>query len=181
MSSAAQRLPMAALAAAVFVCAGLPVCAQEQPAARFPSAAKRNHGPVDPPNAEPRSEWARRDRPRYDYVLHCSGCHFMHGEGMASAGIPRVRDQIGYFLAIPEGRAYLMQVPGLLTAGLGDEGAAGVVNWMVEYFGGPSRPADFVPYTAEEARRYRLERPADIGAKRRRIVAELEAAGYRLR
>jgi hypothetical protein len=71
-----------------------------------------------------------------------------------------------------------MQVPGLLSAGLSDEQAAGVINWMMGYFAGPSRPADFVPYTAEEARRYRLEKPADIIGKRRQLKEQLRAAGY---
>jgi hypothetical protein len=118
---------------------------------------------------------------RLDYILHCSGCHFLHGEGAQAAGIPRVRDQLGYFLTLPEGRAYLMQVPGLLSAGLSDERAAGVVNWMVEYFSGPSRPAAFQPYTADEALRYRLEKPADIIGARNRIAAELIAAGLPFR
>jgi hypothetical protein len=121
------------------------------------------------------------EQARLDYILHCSGCHFLHGEGAEAAGIPRVRDQLGYFLTLPEGRAYLMQVPGLLSAGLSDERAAGVVNWMVEYFSGPSRPAAFQPYTADEAQHYRLQKPADIIGTRNRIAAKLAAAGLPFR
>jgi hypothetical protein len=121
------------------------------------------------------------EQAKFDYVLHCSGCHFLHGEGSELGGIPRVRDQIGYFLTLPEGRAFLMQVPGLLAAGLSDERAAAVINWMVGYFSGPSLPDGFAPYTAEEARRYRLEKPADIIGTRNRIAARLTASGYPFR
>lgn len=127
------------------------------------------------------AEEARWEQAKFDYVLHCSGCHFLHGEGSETGHIPRVRDQLGYFLTLPEGRAFLMQVPGLLAAGLSDERAAGVINWMVGYFSGPSLPDDFVPYTAEEARRYRLEKPADVIGTRNRLAAQLSAAGYPFR
>jgi len=116
-----------------------------------------------------------------DYVLHCSGCHRPHGYGVASGGIPPVTGQVGYFLALPEGRAFLMQVSGLLNAGLTDERAAGVTNWMIRTFAGASMPRDFVPISAEEARRYRLARPADIAAARSAIVGKLAAAGYPIR
>ncbi len=115
-----------------------------------------------------------------DYVLHCSGCHKPDGRGVASGGIPPVTGQIGYFLNLAEGRAFLMQVSGLLNAGLSDERAAGVTNWMIRRFAGPSLPETFDPLTADEARRYRLARPADINATRRAIAAKLNAAGYRI-
>ena len=150
---------------------GMPAFAQSS----FPLRQSSFPVPVLTPQDDP------VEQARLDYILHCSGCHFLHGEGAQAAGIPRVRDQLGYFLTLPEGRAYLMQVPGLLSAGLSDERAAGVVNWMVEYFSGPSRPAAFQPYTAVEAQRYRLEKPADIIGARNRIAAKLTAAGLAFR
>ncbi|MCW5622932.1 MAG: cytochrome c [Burkholderiales bacterium] len=125
--------------------------------------------------------WAQRydaEQGRFDYVLHCSGCHAPDGSGVSSGGIPPVKDQIGYFLTLPEGRAFLMQVSGLLGAGLTDERAAGVTNWMIEQFAGPSMPKDFLPISAEEARRYRLAKPADIVGTRDAIAARLIEAGY---
>ena len=174
-----SRWALPAACAALLAWAAAPAQAQDPAAApRFPSTAKRTTQPIAAPNAPPTSEDALRDPQRYNYVLHCSGCHFLHGEGMPSGGIPRVRDQLGYFLALPEGRAYLMQVPGLLSAGMTDEQAAGVINWMIEAFAGPSRPADFLPYTADEAQRYRLQKPADIIGKRRELAQQLREAGY---
>jgi hypothetical protein len=117
-------------------------------------------------------------RARTDYMLHCSGCHDMDGSGHPTKGIPDFRDQIGYFTVLPEGRAMLMQIPGLLSAGLSDERAAAVTTWLVRQFAGASLPSDFQPYTAEEARRYRESRPADISGARARIYRRIAEAGY---
>ncbi len=118
------------------------------------------------------------DRGRADYLLHCSGCHAQDGRGLEHKGIPALKDQVGYFLRTDGGRAYLMQIPGLLSAGMPDERAAGVTNYILTRFAGVSLPENFVPYTAEEAKRYRASRPADIPGKRRLLAAELRKAGF---
>ncbi len=117
-------------------------------------------------------------RARTDYLLHCSGCHGQDGEGKPWKGIPRFAGQVGYFVRLPESRAFLMQVPGLLGAGLTDERAANVTTWLVREFAGTSLPADFRPYTAEEARRYRETRPVDVIGRRNELYDRLSAAGY---
>jgi hypothetical protein len=160
----------AAFAALVLACAITP-CFGQHPAAV-------HHPPSTGPDSSAPDEQTQRERARFDYVLHCSGCHFLHGEGVPAGGIPRVRNQIGYLLTLPAGRAYLMQVPGLLSANMPDAGSARVMNWMIEYFAGPSMPEPFIPYTPEEARRHRLERPADIAGTRARLAEQLRAAGY---
>lgn len=118
---------------------------------------------------------------RVDYVLHCSGCHAMDGRGLEHKGIPGLKDQIGYYLRSGEGRAFLMQVPGLLSAGLSDARAAAVTNYVVMRFAGLSMPESFVPYTAEEAKRYRESRPVNIPAHRLALVAKLRAQGIEIR
>ncbi|HYJ19620.1 MAG TPA: hypothetical protein VEW72_10650 [Burkholderiales bacterium] len=120
-------------------------------------------------------------RARNDYMLHCSGCHGMDGSGHPAKGIPAFQDQIGYFTAIPEGRAMLMQIPGLLSSGLSDERAADVTTWLVRQFAGPSLPADFQSYTTEEAKRYRETRPVDIAATRKRLYQQIVDSGYPLK
>jgi hypothetical protein len=74
-----------------------------------------------------------------------------------------------------------MQVPGLLSAGMNDARAAAVTNYVVLRFAGASLPEGFVPYTAEEATRYRENRPANIPAKRRELVSKLQAEGAAIR
>jgi mono/diheme cytochrome c family protein len=118
---------------------------------------------------------------RIDYVLHCSGCHAQDGRGLEHKGIPALKDQAGYFLRTEGGRAYLMQIPGLLSAGMPDARAAGVTNYILTRFAGASLPENFIPYTAEEAKRYRETRPADIPGTRSRLAAELREAGFSIR
>lgn len=77
-----------------------------------------------------------------------------------------------------EGHALLMQIPGLLSSGLPDERAAAVTTWLVRQFAGASLPPDFQPHTAEEARRYRETRPADVTAVRMRLYRQIAEAGY---
>ena len=113
-----------------------------------------------------------------DYVLHCSGCHSMDGSGHPEFGVPDFRGQVGYFLQLPEGRAFLMQVPGLMNAGLPDDRRAAVTNYVVTTFAGASLPAAFRPYSAEEAKRYAGERPADIAARRKQLYERLNNMGY---
>jgi mono/diheme cytochrome c family protein len=121
------------------------------------------------------------NRGRTDYVLHCSGCHKFDGRGLEDKGIPALKDQIGYYLALPEGRAFLMQIPGLLGAGMSDQRAADVTNYVVLRFAGQSLPQDFTPYTAEEARRHRENRPSNIPATRRALAAKLQEQGVSIR
>jgi hypothetical protein len=117
----------------------------------------------------------------HDYVLHCSGCHSVEGSGHPEFGVPDFRNQVGYFLRLPEGRAFLMQVPGLLSAGLPDDRGAAVTNYVIDTFAGDSLPRDFLPYTAEEAKRYRENRPADVAAKRAQLYQQLNGLGYSLK
>ena len=90
---------------------------------------------------------------RIDFLLHCSGCHALDGRGLENKGIPALKDQVGYFLRTEVGRAYVMQIPGLLSAGMSDARAADVTNYILARFAGASLPEHFVPYTAEEANR----------------------------
>jgi uncharacterized protein YbaR (Trm112 family) len=106
--------------------------------------------------------------------LYCAACAV---EYPVEKGIPRFTDQVGHFLRLPEGRAFVMQVPGLLGVRLPDERAAAVTNWMIREFAGPSLPADFVPYSAAEARRHRESRPADIIGRRDEIYRTLLQQG----
>ena len=118
---------------------------------------------------------------RIDFLLHCSGCHAQDGRGLENKGIPALKDQVGYFLRTDSGRAYVMQIPGLLSAGMSDARAADVTNYILARFAGASLPENFIPYTAEEAKRYRESRPADIPGKRKLLAAELRELGITIR
>ena len=65
-----------------------------------------------------------------------------------------------------------------MNAGLPDERRAAVTNYVVKTFAGASLPREFLPYTAEEAKRYAENRPADIAATAAAALRALNGLGY---
>ncbi len=108
-----------------------------------------------------------------NYRLYCMGCHQADGSGSPENGIPSMRDEVGHFLKLPEGRAYLSQVPGTLNTPLGDAETAEVLNWIIGNIARRSVPADFQPYTAADVKAYRAAVPQDIPGLRVELVRRL--------
>jgi mono/diheme cytochrome c family protein len=104
--------------------------------------------------------------PNVAYALHCTGCHTTEGVSPPLGRIPPLRDVVGYYAAIPEGRRYMANVPGVLAAGLSDADTAALFNWLVEVFAGRSMPAAFSRFDAAELRALRAVRPDDPMALR---------------
>lgn len=109
-----------------------------------------------------------------NYRLYCMGCHQADGTGSPANGIPSMRDEVGHFLRVPGGRAYLSQVPGTLHTPLSDGETAALLSWVMVNIGRGSVPADFQPYTAAEVKRYRASVPDDIPGLRVKLLQELE-------
>jgi mono/diheme cytochrome c family protein len=119
-------------------------------------------------------------RNRSNYLLHCSGCHQSDGGGRPDNGIPRMKDQVGHFLRLPEGRAFLVQVPGTSQSSLSDADTATMLNWMVYAISRNEVPADFVPYTTEEVTRLRAVPLNDAPHMRQLVVDKLRTQGLKL-
>jgi len=115
--------------------------------------------------------------PRTLYVLHCAGCHGMDASGVPGQGVPSMRGALGHFMSLPEGRAFLLQVPGVNNVGLSDAQIALVTNWMVRQFSADTAPPGWPAYTADEVAAARARRPADVIAARAALVARLQQAG----
>lgn len=111
--------------------------------------------------------------PRTDYLLNCMGCHLQDGSG-TPPGIPALRGRVGYYLQIPGGRDYLMQVPGAANAPLSDARLAAVFNWAISEFAAGSAPAEWPAFSAAEVSRLRGKGPADIDARRHELWREIE-------
>jgi len=105
--------------------------------------------------------WATEPR-QFDYMVNCQGCHLPDGSGNPQRQVPAFSGQLGKFLSVPGGRAYLVQVPGSALSGLSDEALAGVLNWMLTTFSPAELSHDFEPYTALEVQRWRPSVPTDI-------------------
>ena len=87
-----------------------------------------------------------------DFARQCQGCHGADGMG-ARAAIPRLRAFVGYFTHLPEGRDYLMRVPGVVFAPIDDQRLAAVLNWTLATFSPAEMAPDFAPFTAAEVDR----------------------------
>lgn len=120
------------------------------------------------------------DYGRQNYLLRCAGCHVPDGTGSAPNDVPGLRGTPGQFVKVPEGRAFLAQVPGVAHSPLSDLEVAEVLNWILTTFSKDELPPDFKPYTAEEVTRYRAVRPADIFAVRNSVLRRLAADGIKI-
>jgi len=98
--------------------------------------------------------------PEVDYLLHCSGCHMPDGTGLPQV-VPTLHDVIGRIVAEPEGRSYIVRVPGVSQAPVSDTKLTEVLNWMLLEFSSNTLPVNFKPLTVKEVTRARGRLLAD--------------------
>ncbi len=110
------------------------------------------------------------------YTLHCSGCHGASGHGVPARGIPDLA-LAGSYVVLPEGRTYLVQVPGISQSRLDDATAARILNYVLTRFSAADLPADFRPYSAAEVTGLRAQAASDAETRRAAILAELRKLG----
>lgn len=112
--------------------------------------------------------------PDVDYALECQGCHRVDGSGTPGS-VPALKGSVGKFLTVDGGREYLVRVPGVAQAPLDDTALAAVLNWMLARFGPPDVPPNRPPYTAAEVGKLRREPLVDVEARRRELMAVIDA------
>lgn len=112
-------------------------------------------------------------RARLNYLHHCAGCHLADGSGAPSQGIPSMRGPLGRFLAVPGGREFIVQVPGVMNSPLSDGDTAQLMNWLLPALTVETLPPDTAPYSAEEIARLRRTRPLDVMAVRAELVRRM--------
>ena len=110
--------------------------------------------------------------PDINYQVHCQGCHVPDGTGIPPE-VPSLVADMGRFLHVEGGRAYLVQVPGTSNSPLSNADVATLLNWMLETYAQASLPADFKPYTEAEVAVYRAELLLDPAARRGALLARL--------
>lgn len=114
---------------------------------------------------------------RADYAFRCKGCHGFAGQG-TPGHVPRLAGFVGLYTHLPEGRDYLMRVPGVARARLNDARLAAVLNWMLATYGQGQVAPSFTPFAVEEvgaARRRPLR--AERKPLRARLIGELRERG----
>ncbi len=109
---------------------------------------------------------------RQNYILNCQGCHLPDGSG-SKGNVPKMNDFVGYFLHVPGGREFIVQVPGAASAPISDRELADVMNWMLLNFSRNELPDPFEPYSAEEIGKLREEPLIDILRRREELIARI--------
>jgi cytochrome c553 len=111
--------------------------------------------------------------PALNYMLNCMGCHTADGHG-SPGKVPSLRDTLGPLAADPEGRRYLVEVPGVAQSQLSDAALAELLNWMLRNL--PMEPARFAQFDASEVAHYRAQRLTRVAATRAQLLARIRAA-----
>ncbi|MBS0421692.1 MAG: cytochrome C [Proteobacteria bacterium] len=106
--------------------------------------------------------------PHVNYMLHCMGCHTPDGRGEPGR-VPSVRDTLVPLASKPEGRRFLIQVPGSAQSKLSDADLAAVLNWMVDNLSAVPRPVQ--KFTAAEVGALRHKPLVAVKQERRRLIA----------
>src|SRR5262249_3727729 len=108
--------------------------------------------------------------PRINYMLQCMGCHTPDGSGTRGR-IPSVKDTLVPLARSPEGRRFLIQVPGVSQSALSNGELAELVNWMISNLS-VERTDDFERFTAAEVGEYRRDPLVNVRATRERLLGK---------
>ena len=110
-----------------------------------------------------------------DYTLYCMGCHGAQAQGVPGK-IPPLAGALARFMRTPEGRNYVLRVPGAANSALADAQLAAVLNWLAERYSAADEPR-VAPFTVDEVAGVRHTPLADVLATRREVVRSLAAPG----
>jgi mono/diheme cytochrome c family protein len=104
---------------------------------------------------------------RTNYLLNCGGCHGLEGVSNSRL-VPDLKNQVGFFLNLPEGRGYVARLPNVAFSKTTDEALAGLLNYVVFNLGGDSVPKVTKPYTVREVSQLRRQPLTEISLARMR-------------
>jgi hypothetical protein len=116
-------------------------------------------------------------QPLVNYQLRCMGCHLGDGSGQPGR-VPSIRRSLVLFSVSPEGRDYVIRVPGVAQSPLSDEDTAALLNWMARNLSDLKVPPGFVDYSEAEIHGLRDRPLVRVRAIRARL---LKAAGDKQR
>jgi mono/diheme cytochrome c family protein len=112
--------------------------------------------------------------PAQDYMLYCMGCHGAEAQGVPGK-VPMLAGSVSLFMRSPQGRDYVLRVPGAANSALGDAQLAAVLNWLAARDATTANaPA---PFTAAEVALVRHTPLSNVLATRHEVVAALAATG----
>ncbi len=108
-------------------------------------------------------------RARQNYMIHCMGCHGEQGEGFGEQ-VPDMRGTLARLATLPDGRSFLLRVPGVSRSGLDAERTAEVLNWLLREFSDAEALRSIPPFTADEVAEARLRPLLEVSSTRTRVL-----------
>ena len=96
------------------------------------------------------------------------GCHLADGSGQPRR-VPSIRRSLVLFSGSPEGRDYVVRVPGVAQSPLSDEDTAALLNWMARNLSDLKVPRGFADYSAVEVHNLRDRPLIKVSAIRARL------------
>jgi hypothetical protein len=108
-------------------------------------------------------------QPVVNYQLRCMGCHLADGSGQPGR-VPSLRRSLVLFSASPQGRDYVVRVPGVAQSPLSDEDTAVLLNWMARNLSDVEVSPGFVDYSEAEIHRLRSHPLVRVSAIRARLL-----------
>ena len=109
--------------------------------------------------------------------MNCQGCHGPDGSGNEARDVPELV-ALDKFQRLPEGREFLIRVPGMSRSPLSDEDLTELANWMMAEFATPGVAHDWQPYSTAEVAALRSRPIVDgIVQHRARLITSIERAG----
>lgn len=122
------------------------------------------------------SAGAHAANPAQDYVLNCMGCHGTEAQGVPGK-VPPLANALRRFMRTPEGRNYVLRVPGAANSALSDEQLAAVLNWLAVTYDSSAGSSRLAPFTSNEVATQRHQPLLSVLATRSAVVQNLATTG----
>jgi len=110
-------------------------------------------------------------RALFNYQMLCQGCHV--GDGSGGKDVPNMKGTVGQFLKTPQGREYLIRVPGTANSALDNKELAELMNWMLPAIGQDSVSDDFLRFSEEEIGTLRQDPLMEVVEHRAKVLKQI--------
>ena len=119
---------------------------------------------------------ANAANPAQDYALNCMGCHGTEAQGVPGK-VPPLANALSRFMRSPEGRNYVLRVPGAANSALSNEQLAAVLNWLAVTYDSSASATQPALFTSTEVAAVRHQPLLSVLATRSAVVHNLATTG----
>jgi predicted amidohydrolase YtcJ/cytochrome c553 len=112
---------------------------------------------------------AHASNPAQDYILNCMGCHGTQAQGIPGK-VPALANALSRFMRSPEGRNYVLRVPGAANSALSDQQLADVLNWLAVTYESTAPSVQPALFTSTEVAAVRHQPLLSVLATRSAVV-----------